>query len=60
MAEDRVPQSTPRAQIKVWEKEAEVLRAKLRSAVPLQKIQYYEELKAVQAKIAAARGGKRK
>jgi hypothetical protein len=55
MAKTRVLQSTTQTQMRDWEAEIKALKVKLHSARPLDKIQYYEEIKALQAKWTAAR-----
>ena len=47
--------SAAQKQMTDWETEIRQLKVKLHSARPLEKIQYYEEIKALQAKLTEAR-----
>jgi len=48
-------QSPTQTQVRVWETELKKLWSKLHSARPLDKIGVYEEIKAIEEKLAAAR-----
>lgn len=47
--------SAAQSRMRDWETTIRELKVKLHSARPLEKIQYYEEIKVLQAKLAAAR-----
>ena len=55
MTETRGIHSPTQNQMRAWEAEMKGLWSKLHSARPLDKIGYYEEIKAIEAKLAAAR-----
>ena len=50
-------QSPTQTQLRVWETQLKELWSRLHSARPLDKIGIYEEIKAVEEKLAAAREG---
>ena len=55
MTETRSIQSPTQTQMRVWETKINELWSKLHSAKPLEKIGYYEEIKAIEEKLTAAR-----
>jgi len=54
MTQTRGVQSPTDTQVRAWEAEIKGLWSKLHSARPLEKIGYYEEIKVIEAKLAAA------